>query len=335
MTPRPIPADPSAPAIEAVGLVTTFGRGAKAVCALAGLDLVAPAGQVTAVLGPNGAGKTTFVRAVATLHRPDAGTLKVGGVDTRTDPRRVRRSIGLAGQYAAVDDALTGRENLIMVARMFGHDHAGARRAADAVLDQLGLRDAARRPVKGYSGGMRRRLDLGSSLVGAPRLLVLDEPTTGLDPRSRLELWDTIRGLVAGGTDLLLTTQYLEEADQLADQVVIVDRGRTIAAGPPSELKRRAGRDRIEVRVRDGRDLDAAAGVLGALGEADPVLDLPNRRVTVGVEDGTSRLSDAIRALAVRDIALDDVGVRRPTLDEVFLALTGRAADETDHIAAA
>ena len=335
MTPRPTSTDPSAPAIEAVGLVATFGRGAKAVSALAGLDLVAPAGQVTALLGPNGAGKTTFVRAVATLHRPDGGTLKVGGVDTRTDPRQVRRLIGLAGQYAAVDDALTGRENLTMVARMFGHDHAGARRAADAVLDQLGLSDAARRPVKGYSGGMRRRLDLGSSLVGAPRLLVLDEPTTGLDPRSRLELWDTIRALVAGGTDLLLTTQYLEEADQLADQVVIVDRGRTIAAGTPSELKRRAGRDRIEVRVRDARDLDPAAGVLGAFSEADPVLDLPNRRVTVGVDDGTSRLSDAIRALAVRDIALDDVGVRRPTLDEVFLALTGRAADESDRIAAA
>jgi len=313
--------------IEAHGVVKRFGTGAKEVVALDGLDLVAPSdpsgtGTVTAVLGPNGAGKTTFVRAVSTLHAVDSGSLRVAGIDAVADPQAVRRAIGLAGQHAAVDVALTGRENLVMVARMFGHDRAGARRAADAVLDQLGLADAADRLVRGYSGGMRRRLDLGASLVGTPRLLILDEPTTGLDPRSRIELWDALRGLVAAGTDVLLTTQYLEEADQLADHVVIVDHGRTIATGTPSELKSRAGRDRVEIRVRSGDDLGAAHEVLAALGVEDPTADAATRRVTVAVDDGTARLSDAIRLLAERRIDLDDVGLRRPTLDEVFLELT-------------
>jgi len=319
------------PAIAARGLVTTFGRGARQIRALDGLDLEAPAGQVTAVLGPNGAGKTTFVRAVATLQLPDAGTLRVGDIDALAEPHRVRRAIGLAGQFAAVDDALTGRENLVLVARMFGHDRRGAARAADAVLDQLGLAGDGRRLVRGYSGGMRRRLDLGSSLVGAPQLLLLDEPTTGLDPRSRIELWATIRDLVAGGTDLLLTTQYLEEADQLADHVVIIDHGRVIATGSPGELKGRAGRDRVEVRVRVAADLGAATDVLARFsgGEA-PQVDAPNRKVTVAVDHGTDRLSDAIRELAQRGVPIDDVGLRRPTLDEVFLALTGRSADDAD-----
>ena len=320
--------------IEASQLVKRFGSGAKQVVALDGLDLVAPAaasgyGGVTAVLGPNGAGKTTFVRAVATLHGIDGGTLRVAGVDAARDPAAVRRAIGLAGQHAAVEDALTGRENLVMVARMFGHDRLGARRAADAVLEQLGLTDAAGRLARSYSGGMRRRLDLGAGLVGAPRLLLLDEPTTGLDPRSRIELWDAIRRLVAAGTDVLLTTQYLEEADQLADHVVIVDHGRTIATGTPGELKGRAGRDRVAIRVRDPRDVGAAAAVVARLGVEEPTIDEPNRRVTVGVEHGTDRLSDAIRALAESSIALDDVGLRRPTLDEVFLALTGKRPDES------
>ena len=317
------------PVIEAAGLVKRFGKGDKSICALDGLDLVAESGRVTAVLGPNGAGKTTFVRAVATLHLPDAGTLAVDGIDVVANPHRVRQTIGLAGQHAAVEAALTGRENLVMVARMFGHDPQAARRAAEMVLDRLDLTDAADRLVRGYSGGMRRRLDLGASLVGAPRLLLLDEPTTGLDPRTRLELWDAIRTLVASGTDVLLTTQYLEEADQLADHVVIIDHGRAIATGTPSELKSRAGRDRVEIRVRHHADLGAVTAVLAGLGnEEDPVVDRPNRRVAVGVEDGTKRLAEAVRALDDAGIEIDDVGLRRPTLDEVFLALTGRPTDD-------
>ncbi len=294
--------------------------------ALAGLDLVAPTGQVTAVLGPNGAGKTTFVKTVATLLRPDGGTLRVAGIDATADPRQVRRVIGLAGQNAAVEPALTGRENLVMVARLFGHDRAAARRAADVVLDEIGLTGDADRPVRGYSGGMRRRLDLGASLVGAPRLLLLDEPTTGLDPRTRLELWNSIRSLVANGTDVLLTTQYLEEADQLADHVVIIDHGRAIANGSPTELKARAGRDVVDVRVRHGDDLGRVASLMAPLSNEQPHLDEPGRRVTIPVADGTARLTDAVRAIADQRIELDDIGLRRPTLDEVFLALTGAAA---------
>src|SRR5215218_8775972 len=234
-----------APTIEAVGVRKRFGKTA----ALDGLDLVAEPGQVIAVLGPNGAGKTTFVRAVATLIRPDGGELRVGGHDVRRDPGAVRRIVGLAGQSAAVEPAMTGRENLVMVARLFGQDRRSARANAERVLEQLGLSWAADRLVRTYSGGMRRRLDLGASLVGAPRLLLLDEPTTGLDPRSRLELWDAIRALVAQGTDVLLTTQYLDEADQLAQQIVIIDHGRVIAEGTPGELKALAGRDVIELHA--------------------------------------------------------------------------------------
>jgi daunorubicin resistance ABC transporter ATP-binding subunit len=308
--------------IEAVGLRKTFGD----VLALDGLDLVAPAGAVTAVLGPNGAGKTTFVRAVATLHRPDAGTLTVAGTDAVAHPERLRRVIGLAGQHAAVEPALTGHENLVMIARLFGHGRRSAAAAADVVLGQIGLTEAADRLVRGYSGGMRRRLDLGASLVGVPRLLLLDEPTTGLDPRSRIELWDAIRELVRAGTDVLLTTQYLDEADQLADHVVIIDHGRSIATGTPAELKSRAGRDMVEIRVRRADDLDIARQLLAPLGSEAPRVDEPARRVAVPVVDGTDRLADAVRALAQAHVDIDDVGLRRPTLDEVFLALTGRHA---------
>jgi ABC-2 type transport system ATP-binding protein len=314
------------PAIEAGDLRRSFGD----VVALDGLDLTAPAGAVTAVLGPNGAGKTTFVRAVATLLRPDAGRLLVNGIDALARPDEVRRSIGLAGQSAAVEPALTGRENLVMVARLFGHDRRAARRAADTVLGQLGLTDAADRLVRQYSGGMRRRLDLGASLVGAPRLLLLDEPTTGLDPRSRIELWDAIRALVRTGTDVLLTTQYLDEADQLADHVVIIDHGRSIATGTPAELKGRAGSDVVELRVGRADDLPAAAALVAPLGTEPPRVDEPGRRVAVPVEAGTARLADAVRALADARIDIDDVGLRRPTLDEVFLTLTGRAPIEDD-----
>ncbi len=313
--------------IEARQLTKRFvGRG-HAVQALNGLDLDAPAGAVTAVLGPNGAGKTTFVRAVATLHRVDGGQLKVAGIDARTDPGALRSVIGLAGQYAAVEEAMTGRENLVMVARLFGLDRRAAAAAAARVLAQLRLTEAAGRLVRTYSGGMRRRLDLGASLVGTPQLLLLDEPTTGLDPASRIELWDAIRDLVGAGTDVLLTTQYLEEADQLADHVVIIDHGRAIATGTPSELKSRAGRDMIEVRVQHHADVAAARAALAPLGSGEPRVDAPNRRVAVPVADGTARLADAVRRLADDGVALDDIGLRRPTLDEVFLALTGRPAD--------
>ncbi len=318
----PVPHHSDAPAIEAVGVTKHYGD----VHALAGLDLIAPSGKVTAVLGPNGAGKTTFVRAVATLMRPDGGTLRVAGIDALADPAAVRRVIGLAGQTAAVEPTLTGRENLVMVARLFGHDRRAARAAADVVLHEISLTDDADRPVKGYSGGMRRRLDLGASLVGAPRLLLLDEPTTGLDPRTRMELWASIRSLVQGGTDVLLTTQYLEEADQLADHVVIIDHGRAIATGTPNELKARAGRDVVDVRVAHAADVAAAAELLAALGDDAPHVDTPGRRITVPVADGTARLGDAMRLLADRAIALDDIGLRRPTLDDVFLTLTGAPA---------
>jgi ABC-2 type transport system ATP-binding protein len=314
------------PTIEASGLTKRFG----ATVALDGLDLRAEAGQVTAVLGPNGAGKTTFVRAVATLLRPDGGQLTVAGVDAVRHPAEVRRLIGLAGQHAAVEEALTGRENLELVARLFGHRREAAAGAAVDVLERLGLSDAADRRVKTYSGGMRRRLDLGASLVGGPRLLLLDEPTTGLDPRSRLELWETIRDLVATGTDVLLTTQYLEEADQLADRVVIVDHGRAIATGTPAELKRLAGRDVVDVRTTDLADVDAAEAVLAELAAEPPRVDRPGRRVTAAVEEGPDRLLAAVRAFDERGVALDDIALRRPTLDEVFLTLTGRPATDDD-----
>jgi len=311
--------DLDTPIIQATGVTRSFGD----VHALDGIDLVARRGQVTALLGPNGAGKTTFVKAVATLLEPDGGELLVDGVDVRKDPRRVRRLIGLAGQSAAVEPALTGRENLEMVARLFGHRPTEARAAASAVLEEIDLTADGDRPVKDYSGGMRRRLDLGASLVGAPRLLLLDEPTTGLDPRTRLGLWASIRALVQGGTDVLLTTQYLEEADQLADHVVIIDHGRVIADGTPTELKAQAGQDVIEVRVRDEHNLEAVGALLAPLGTEPPRVDVPARRATVPVMNGTDRLGELIRLVAEHDIALDDIGVRRPTLDEVFLALTG------------
>jgi ABC-2 type transport system ATP-binding protein len=312
------------PIVEARGLTKRFGT----IEALAGLDLVAHSGQVVAVLGPNGAGKTTFVRTIATLVRPDAGSLNVDGVDVVRHPERVRRVIGLAGQYAAVEEAMTGRENLDMVARLFGYDRTTARANADAVLAQLGLTDAADRLVRTYSGGMRRRLDLGASLVGAPRLLLLDEPTTGLDPRGRIDLWDAIRGLVARGTDVLLTTQYLDEADRLASQVVIIDHGRVIAEGTPSELKSRAGRDVIEVHAHHADDLGGVAGALASIGTEAPRLDPATHRVTVPVLGGRQAISDAVRTLDVLGLEVGDIALRRPTLDEVFLTLTGAPVDD-------
>jgi ABC-2 type transport system ATP-binding protein len=311
------------PIVEAKGLTRSFGK----VQALAGLDLVAESGRVVAVLGPNGAGKTTFVRSVATLVRPDGGELRVAGIDALRRPEQVRRVIGLAGQYAAVEPAMTGRENVTMVARLYGQTRRQARANTAVVLDQLGLTDAADRPVSTYSGGMRRRLDLGASLVGAPRLLLLDEPTTGLDPRSRNELWEAIRSLVRAGTDVLLTTQYLDEADQLAQRVVIVDKGRVIADGTPGELKSRAGRDVVEIRVHDAEDLGVVASSLGRLGVEAPRVDTGTHRVTIPVAGGRAVVAEAIRALDALAVEVDDIGLRRPTLDEVFLTLTGSPID--------
>jgi daunorubicin resistance ABC transporter ATP-binding subunit len=313
--------------IEAHGLVKRFGD----VDALAGLDLVAESGRVTALLGPNGAGKTTFVSAVATLLRLDAGELRVAGIDVAADPRRVRQIIGLAGQYASVEPAMTGRENLELVARLFGLDRRAARAAAGDVLDRLGLTDAGDRLVRTYSGGMRRRLDLGASLVGRPRLLLLDEPTSGLDPASRRELWVAIRGLVADGVDVLLTTQYLEEADQLARHVVIMDHGRVVDAGTPDELKDRAGRDVIDVRPRAAGDLPAVEEILASVSDDTPQSDVDTQRASVSVDSGADQLAAVVQMLHDQRIALDDVGVRRPSLDEVFLALTGQPLGPSDN----
>jgi len=312
------------PILEARGLTKRYGK----TQALAGLDLVASPGRVVALLGPNGAGKTTFVRAVATLLRPDAGTLRVDGIDALRNPAKVRQAIGLAGQFAAVEEAMTGRENLEMIGRLFGLSRKDAKAAAVRVLDQIQLTADADRLVRTYSGGMRRRIDLGISLAGTPRLLLLDEPTTGLDPGSRLQLWETIRTLVAAGTDILLTTQYLDEADRLASDIVIIDHGTVIAAGTPAELKTRAGDDMIEVHVRDAGDLPAVCGVLARIGH-DPRVNVPARRASVPADDGSARLMEALRALDQEGIAVEDISLRRPTLDEVFLALTGKAPETT------
>jgi ABC-2 type transport system ATP-binding protein len=323
--------DMTEPIIEAEGLVKWFGK----VEALAGLDLVARSGQVTAVLGPNGAGKTTFVRAVATLIRPNAGRLSVAGIDVARHPEKVRRVIGLAGQYAAVEPAMTGRENLRMVARLFGLSRRQAAASTDQVLSRLGLDDVADRLVKTYSGGLRRRLDLGASLVGVPRLLLLDEPTTGLDPRSRGQLWDAIRDLVAGGTDVLLTTQYLDEADKLAGRIAIIDHGRVIAQGTPAELKALTGREVIEVRARNVADLPELARALAHVGSDRPRLDAASSRLTLAVSAGPLAITTAVRALGELGIEVDDIGLRRPTLDEVFLAVTGAPAEAAEHEPAA
>jgi ABC-2 type transport system ATP-binding protein len=305
--------------IEAKGLTKRFGK----TRALDGLDLTAGSGQVVALLGPNGAGKTTFIRAVATLLRPDSGQLRVNGHDVRREAPAVRRSIGLAGQFAAIEPAMTGRENLELVARLFGQDRKAATSNASSVLESLGLTGAADRLVRTYSGGMRRRLDLGASLVGAPKLLLLDEPTTGLDPRSRIELWDAIRKLVEQGTDVLLTTQYLDEADNLASHVVIIDHGRVVAAGTPAELKRRIGGKVIEVHVRYHLDVARVAGVLGRLDHGDVRVDDATRQVSVSVEGGGPVLMNALRAVEDAGVEVEDVALRQPKLDEVFLTLTG------------
>jgi ABC-2 type transport system ATP-binding protein len=326
--PPPLPAPP--PLLEARGLTVRYGQ----VTALDSLDLIAPAGEVLAILGPNGAGKTTFVRTVATLLKPTGGQLLVRGTDVVRNPNSVRRAIGLAGQFAAVEPTMTGRENLEMTARLFGQPRTAARRAASIVIEQLSLEEVADRRCSTYSGGQRRRLDLGASLVGAPRLLLLDEPTTGLDPAGRREVWEAVRALVAGGTDVLLTTHYLDEADELADHVVVIDHGRAIASGTLSDLKASIGRDVIEVAVADASRLDGVGAILQRVTANTPRLDHTGRRASVPTAGGTGQLAAVLRGLDEASITVDEIGVRRPTLDEVFLKLTGNHADAaapTDH----
>jgi ABC-2 type transport system ATP-binding protein len=308
--------------IEASGLSVRFGK----VTALDGLDLTCPARQVLAVLGPNGAGKTTLVRTIATLIRPDGGFLRVLGRDVVAEAGGVRRDIGLAGQFAAVEPTMTGRENLEMTARLFGHRRQAARTAAAAVIEMLELGSVADRRCGTYSGGQRRRLDLGASLVGRPRLLLLDEPTTGLDPVSRREVWDAVRNLVESGTDVLLTTHYLEEADELADHAVVVDHGRAVAAGPVETLKASVGRDLVEVRVGAGSALAPVASLLAGVtgcGAAAVTTDRAGQRVSCPCPGGPAQLAAVITALSEVGIGVEEIGLRRPTLDEVFASLTG------------
>jgi ABC-2 type transport system ATP-binding protein len=294
--------------------------------ALSELSLTLPPGRPVAVLGPNGAGKTTFIRMVATLLQPDRGTLSVDGHDVVKDPMEVRRMIGLAGQSAAVEGTMTGRENLMMVARLYGQDRRGAAASTERILERIDLSEVADRQVRTYSGGMRRRLDLGASLVGAPRLLLLDEPTTGLDPGSRNEMWDTIRAMHRAGTDLLLTTQYLDEADHLAAYIVIIDQGRVIAEGTPDQLKSRVGADVVELHTADVPSMERAAQVLALLGVAEPATDPATRRCSLSAPGGARLLPVVVRALDEAAVCVEDLSLRRPTLDEVFLSLTGRTA---------
>ncbi len=328
MPPPPPPprAAPSASdaAISAEGLVKHFGD----VKAVDGIDLTVPYGTVYGLLGPNGAGKTTTVRMLATLLRPTAGRATVGGIDLAKDPDAVRRQIGLTGQYAAVDEYLTGRENLDMIGRLYHLPGAYVKQRADELLERFALTDAADRPVKTYSGGMRRRLDLSASLVATPRILFLDEPTTGLDPRSRLQMWDVIADLVADGTTVLLTTQYLEEADQLAEQIVVIDKGRIIAEGTSDQLKTQVGGDRIEIVVQQGSSLDDAAAAIRAVADGEPSVDSDTRLLRAPVSGGSTVLVEAVRALDAQGVKIDDLALRRPTLDDVFLTLTGHAAEE-------
>jgi len=313
-------------AIEAVGLKKAYGS----TNALSGFDLTVAAGTILGLLGPNGAGKTTAVRVLTTLLRPDGGTARVAGHDVVTEATRVRRAIGLAGQSAALDECLTGRANLVMVGQLCRLSGRQARLRADELLARFDLTDAAERGVKTYSGGMRRRLDLAASLVSAPSVLFLDEPTTGLDPRSRLVMWEVIRTLVADGTTVLLTTQYLDEADHLAERIAVVDQGRVIAEGTSSQLKAGIGGERVEITVAPESDLTTARGVLARYAEAGTArVDPDTRRVDAPVAGAARRLAALIAELGEAGVLLDDLAIHRPSLDDVFLSLTGHGATAT------
>ena len=309
-------------AISARGIAKSFGD-VKALC---GVDLDVASGTVLGLLGPNGAGKTTFVRVLTTLLKPDAGTARVAGLDVEHDAARLRERIGLAGQYAAIDENLTGLENLTMVGRLYGMPRRAAKARGAELLERFDLTDAANRPAKTYSGGMRRRLDLAAALVAKPPVLFLDEPTTGLDPRSRLSLWEVIEGLVQEGTTVLLTTQYLDEADRLADTIAVIDRGRLIAQGTSDQLKDRVGGERLEVRLDDGADVAAAVPALASLSDDPAVVE--GQLVKLNVRQRRGIIVEAVRRLSDVGIGVDDLALRRPTLDDVFLTLTGHAAEE-------
>jgi ABC-2 type transport system ATP-binding protein len=313
-------------AITARGLGKRYGKS----WALRGFDLDVPAGSVCGLLGPNGAGKTTAVRVLATLLRADEGTARVAGYDVASQGDAVRRSIGLVGQNAAVDEVLSGRQNLEMFGRLY---HLGVRRAAaraDELLERFRLADTGRKPVSAYSGGMRRRLDLAASMILSPPVLFLDEPTVGLDPRGRNEVWNAVRALVAGDTTVLLTTQYLEEADQLADRISVVDSGRVVAEGTPEELKSQLGGDRLDVVLHEAAALDRAAALIGRVSGERPEVEADARRIGVGVRNRVAALTEVVRALEEEGIEVEDVALRRPTLDEVFLHLTGGHEDRGD-----
>jgi ABC-2 type transport system ATP-binding protein len=311
-------------AIQAQGLVKRYGD----LRALDGFDLDAPAGSVCGLLGPNGAGKTTAVRILATLLHADGGWAEVAGADVATAPHEVRRRIGLSGRTPAVDELLSGRQNLVLFGRLNRMDKATARARAAELLDRMGLAEAADRQVKRYSGGMRRRLDLAVTLLLAPAVLFLDEPTTGLDPRNRTDVWSAIRSLVAGGTTVLLTTQYLDEADQLCDRIEVIDAGRRIAEGTPEALKAQVGGDRLEVVVGAAAEIPAAMAVMARAGGGEPVLDREAGRISVPVSHRVAALTEVVAGLADAGVAAADIGLRRPTLDDVFLSLTGRKAEQ-------
>jgi ABC-2 type transport system ATP-binding protein len=310
-------------AVVVEGLVKRFGENT----ALGGVDLTVSEGTVLGLLGPNGAGKTTVVRILSTLLRPDAGRAEVAGLDVLTQADQVRAMIGLTGQYAAVDEYLTGRENLEMVGRLYRLSGRESRERAGELLDRFELTDAANRPAKTYSGGMRRRLDIAASLIARPRVLFLDEPTTGLDPRSRLGMWEFIADLVQDGTTILLTTQYLEEADRLADRMVVIDKGEVIARGTADELKAQVGGERLELTVATADQLALAAEVLTPLAQGEAQSDEQSRRLAMPVTGGTETLAEALRRLAGTPVQVLDIGLRRPDLDDVFLTLTGHSAE--------